>query len=197
MKTPHSMAEIAAALWYAHQDVIGGLCPIALLDILAAHVAFETADGKAINGENPGNVRGHGDAGSIAIKGADEIVNGHRVTGPEVESGFAAYSSLREGCRAYVRYLGVATHPPKPNRYAAAWEAANRGDLAGFVKGIRHPDDGGAGVLCKGCGRVHMGGYFTADEGLYLRGCQRKLEDVADAAVSAFIDNLQVPGEPQ
>lgn len=186
MRTPHTMTEIVTALWGAHQDVFGGPMPIALLQVLAADVAFETADGAAENGENPGNMRGHGDAGDTAIKGANEVVDGKLVI---VEGGFAAYSSLREGCRAYLRYLGVAAHPPKPNRYAAAWLAALVGDVPGFVHGIRHPDDGGVGKPCA-CGRVHMGGYFTASEDLYRRGVQAKFDGVAKVAVDGFIAGL-------
>lgn len=187
MRTPHTMDQIVEALWGAHQDVFGGPMPVALLLTLAADVAFETADGVAENGENPGNMRGHGDAGDTAIKGANEVVDGKVVI---VEGGFAAYSSLREGCRAYLRYLGVASHPPKPNRYATAWLAALVGDVAGFVHGIRHPDDGGVGKLCSECGRVHMGGYFTADEERYRRGVQLKFDTVARPAVGAFIARL-------
>lgn len=187
MKTPHTMPELVSALWFAHQDVFGGPCPVVALKMWAADVAFETADGRAVNGENVGNMRGHGDAGSVAIAGADEVINGKLQI---IEGGFAAYSSLRAGCRAYLAYLGKASHPPKPNRYDAAWAAALVGDVPGFVHGIRHPDDGGVGKLCAGCGRVHMGGYFTADEALYAKGVAREFNGTAGAAVDAFVASL-------
>lgn len=155
MSTPY---EVAMALWQAHVDVLGGYCPINWLRVELAHTAFETADFHSMHGNNLGNIRGHGDAGSISIHGANEIgPDGKIVTGAAVEAGFAAYSSLRAGATALVTFLCTSSHPPEPNRFQAAYDAACAGDVATF------------------CAELKKHGYFTADLGLYTRGVQRKL----------------------
>lgn len=146
MRTPMTAAECLDALVEAYAMEVGGEIPGRLLLALAAQSALETARWTACWCWNFGNMRGAGDAGTTAIQGATEIENGVEVQRPE---GFAAFSSRLAGARAFVRYLCVATRPPAPNRYQAAIDAATRGDLPGFVLGLK------------------AGGYFTADEGRY------------------------------
>lgn len=148
VRTPHHPGQLIEAIDEAYELEVGGEIPVKLLLALASQWALETARGDAMWNDNPGNLRGVGDAGTTSIAGATEVINGHEVTIP---AGFAAFSSLLAGTRAFVRYLCVATKPPAPNRYQAAIDAATRGDLAGFVNGL------------------HDGGYFTASEDRYLR----------------------------
>lgn len=143
-----SPTEALDALWHAHQDEIGGPCPVALLEILGAQWCVETARDKAMHNYNMGNLRGSGDAGTFSQKGATEIVDGKEI---EMPDGFAAFSSARVGAIAMIRYLGVATKPPAPNRFQAAWDAACRGDAATY------------------CAEIRAHGYFTADLGLYTK----------------------------
>lgn len=169
----YSAGDVIDALWHAHINVIGGPCPVAWLEVESAHVAFETARYQAIHGNNPGNMRGHGNAGQVTIHGANEIApDGHVLDGPEVESGFAAYRTLRDGCDALVRYLGTATKPGVPNRYQGAWDAACKGDVATFCRELR----------------AH--GYFTANLELYTKGVQRDLEWLRTGPMPDFLAHL-------
>jgi hypothetical protein len=146
MRTPMAPGEVLDALVEAYALEVGGEMPGRLLLALAAQSALETAQWRDCWCWNFGNMRGHGDAGTVSLQGATEVENGVEVSRPD---GFAAFSSRLAGARAFVRYLCVATRPPTPNRYQAAIDAATRGDLPGFVRGLA------------------AGGYFTADEGRY------------------------------
>jgi hypothetical protein len=176
VRTVCTPTEALHALWQAHQNVIGGPCPVALLEILAAQSALETARWHSMWNWNFGNVRGKGTAGAISIAGADEYVDGHHVTGPSAEDGFAAYSTAVDGASALVRFLGTASHPGTPNRYQAAWDAACAGDVAGFVHGMKHPSIGA--------------GYFTADETRYAHGVDGTLAWLRSSAVPEFLRYL-------
>lgn len=177
VRTVCSPTEALHALWQAHQAVIGGPCPVALLEILAAQSALETARWHSMWCWNMGNIRGKGTAGTIAIAGADEIIDGHRVTGPSVEAGFAAYASLVDGAIALVRFLGTASKPGVPNRYQTAWDAACRGDAAGFAHGLKHPS--------------HGAGYYTADEARYTAGVEGTRTWLRQNAVPEFLRYLE------
>lgn len=160
MLTPMTPGEAIDALVEAYALEVGGEIPARLLLTLAAQSALETAQWTKCWSWNFGNLRGHGDAGTIAIQGATEVENGAVVERPD---GFAAFSSRLAGARAFVRYLCVATRPPAPNRYQAAIDAATRGDLDGFVRGLA------------------AAGYFTAEEGAY---------DRAERSEAAWLEKL-------
>jgi hypothetical protein len=139
--TPCSGPQAAEAFWFAHQAVIGGPCETALLTTLVIQWDVETAAGADMFCNNMGNMRGHGPDGAVqAIKGADEIIDGKRVV---AESGFAAYVSEAtaqenriQSAMAMIRFLGTASNPPAPNRFAAAWEAAKVCDLETYAEQI-------------------------------------------------------------
>jgi hypothetical protein len=152
VRTVIAPGDAIEAIAEAYEFECGGEMPSKLLLALAAQSALETARWTACWRFNMGNIRGHGPNGeSQSIPGANEIINGEAVI---VEAGFAAYPDLISGARAFVRYLCVATKPPAKNRYQGAIDAATRGDLAGFVHGLK------------------AGGYFTAGEGRYLKAEQ-------------------------
>lgn len=169
--TRANVAEAAVACFQAHQVVFGATIGRGLLCTLAAQSALETGRWTAMYEWNAGNVRGEGTAGRASIEGASEVIDGTEwffrrgvwqtkagVAAPADvaarlgDNGFAAFRNLTEGFERLIRMLGTASHPPKPNRYAAAWDAAERGDVPAYCAGLK------------------AGGYYTADVGLYTRG---------------------------
>ena len=124
----------------AYEGVAGGEIPSKMLLVLAAQSALETAQWHSCWNWNFGNLRGSGDAGSVAIPGATEVENRVEVQRPD---GFAAYSGRIAGARAYLSLL--------ERKYQKAIGAAMLGDLDGFVHSLK------------------AGGYFTANEDLYHR----------------------------
>lgn len=161
MRTPMTPGEVLDALVEAYSMEVGGEIPGRLLLALAAQSALETRQWRACWCWNFGNIRGTGDAGTMAIDNATEVIDGKEV---KVPAGFAAFSSKLAGARAFVRYLCVATHPPFQNRYQPAIDAATRGDLDGFVAGLK------------------IAGYFTADERAY---------DMAEHSEADWLEKLQ------
>jgi hypothetical protein len=178
VRTILSPTQAIDAIWHAHQDIIGGPCPVPLLEILSAQSALETARWHSMWNDNFGNLRGHGDAGSMSIKGADEIIDGKRQTGEDVDAGFAAYSSAQEGARAFVRYLGVASHPPAPNRFQKAWDAACSGDVDTYIN------------------ELHAHGYFTASPEVYRRAMHGDIAWLRAGPMPEFLRYLQPGQEP-
>jgi hypothetical protein len=177
VRTPLSLAEASVACLQAHEKVFGKPPGERLLCMLVAQSALETGRWKSMWCWNAGNLRGHGNAGTTSIEGASEVVDGHeywfrhgawmdRAGSPAPadvaarlgDNGFAAYQSPVDGFEAFVRFLGTASHPPSPNRYQAAWEAAERGDVGGYCQGLR------------------KNSYFTADLGLYTKGVKDQFD---------------------
>lgn len=178
VRTPLTPLEAIDAIWHAHQEVIGGPCPVPLLEILSAQSAFETARWKALWNFNFGNIRGTGPGGEwMSIHGAGEIdANGKEYFPPDGhENMFAAYRDRYAGAGGLVRFLGTASHPPAPNRYQRAWDAACAGDLAGFVRGIREQ------------------GYFTAGLERYTSGVRADLEWLRAGPMPEFLQHLELP----
>lgn len=159
-RTPLPPEQAFYALALAHQSVIGQPISRNRLACLAAHSAFETDAWHAMWCFNFGNIRGRASDGHwTSIKGASEIIDGKEVffdIGPQ--NMFAAYPDALKGAEAYARFLGVATSPPKPNRYAIAWDAADALDVLVF------------------CRELQAHGYFTAGLQHYTSGMRTKLE---------------------
>lgn len=138
IRTPMTPGDALDAIADAYEAVAGGEIPARMLLVLAAQSALETAQWKSCWSWNFGNLRGSGDAGSVAIPGATEVINGVEV---QREEGFAAYSGRIAGASAYLSLL--------ERKYPKAIGAAMLGDLDGFVHSLK------------------QGGYFTANEDLY------------------------------
>lgn len=173
IRTVLTPTEAIDAIWHAHTDVIGGPCPIPLLEILSAQSALETARWHSMYCFNFGNIRGTGDGEEwMTLKGADEYIDGFHVTGPKAEVGFAAYRERFSGARAFVRFLGVATRPPHPNRYAAAWSAATAGDVDAY------------------CRELKAHGYFTADLDQYTKGVRGTVAWLRSGPMPEFLKHL-------
>ncbi len=179
-RTPLSPASAISALWQAHQNVIGGPCPAALLEILAAQSALETGRWKSMWNWNFGNIRGHGPDGAwTSINGASEIIDGKEVFyGLGSDNMFAAYPDAVAGASGLVSFLGVASHPPKPNRYQLAWEAAIAGDVGKY------------------CSELRANGYFTANLDLYAKGVRGTVEWLREGPMREFMNSLQPDTEP-
>jgi hypothetical protein len=179
--TPITPAEAMVAGTQAYQRVFVEPPSRDRLCMVVAPSADETARWKAMHNNNAGNMRGRGTAGTVSIEGASEVIDGHEwffrrgvwsdrsgVLAPADiatqlgDNGFAAYRDPVEGFEALIRFLGTASHPPTPNRFAAAWDAAERGDVPAYCHGLKHPSHGGA--------------YYTADEGIYTRGVQAQFD---------------------
>lgn len=172
-RTTLTPTEALDAIWHGHQAVIGGPCPVNLLALLTAQSALETGRWKSMWNFNMGNIRGPGQGGEwMAIPGANEVIDGMVVSGPAVEGGFAAFRDRYEGAKAFVRFLGTASHPPNANRYQPAWDAAAEGDVVGYVSGLK------------------AAGYFTADEGLYLKGVAGTLDWLRSDPLPKFLAYL-------
>lgn len=173
VRTPLTPTEAIDAIWHAHVDVIGGPCPISLLTILTAQSALETGRWQSMKNFNFGYMRGGGTAGEwITVVGANEIENGKLVTGPAVEGGFGAWRDRYDGARAFVRFLGTPSHPPAPNRYQAAWDAATAGDIDGYVHGLK------------------LGAYMTANEATYDRGVHAQVAWLKSGPIPKFLEYL-------
>lgn len=161
-----SPADAMDSIADAYEAVIGGEIPTRLLLALTAQSALETARWRSMWNWNFGNIRGTGDAGWTSFQ-AGEIINGKEVIlQPGAGNKFAAYSDRLAGARGLVNFLCVASHPPAPNRFQSAIDAAMRGDLIGYVRGLK------------------AGGYFTANEGTYFhaeQSCEAWLEQLPEA----------------
>jgi hypothetical protein len=188
--TPLSLQEASIACLQAHSIVFGVVPGRDELCMMLAQWAEETARGRAMWNNNAGNLRGTGPGGLwTVIEGASEVVDGHEffwrrgawvdkagtpapadVAAKLGDNGFAAYSNATEGFAGLLRFVGVASHPPKPNRFAAAWGAAKRGDVAAYCAGLK------------------AGHYFTADLGIYTRGMNGLFTWVRD---SLFVEQAR------
>jgi len=117
------------------------------LNILIAQAAHETGDGKRFVGNN---FFGHKATGPDKFVEAD-TTEGAGDQAQTVKAKFRAFDSAEQSVEAHISLL--------KRRYPKAWEALQSGDENAFVAAL------------------HDGGYFTDDEGNYLRGIQRRLGD--------------------
>lgn len=137
MLTPLPVPEAIQYIRKALHQECGAVLENTVL-VYAAQSALETGRWQSMHGWNFGNLRGSYLGQSQIIRGADEIIDGKRVTGAAVEAGFRAYPSPSEGARDFVRFLAVDTTPNngRPNRYRKAHDAALRGDPEGFARAL-------------------------------------------------------------
>ena len=134
--TPLTLIEAARALCAAYRSVFSDELSRSALCCLLAQTALETGQWHAIHCYNWGNVKAGGSwLGDVCMFHCGEIIDGNEVffDPPHPQTHFRAYPSAAAGAEAYVRFLGTASHPPKPNRYQAAWDAAMAGDIESFV----------------------------------------------------------------
>lgn len=167
----------------AHLTVMGEEPPGKLLEILCAQSALETAQWKAMWCYNWGNIRGQYHGAWTSFR-AGEIEGGREVIlQPGPENMFRAYPGASFGAEDFISFLGIASHPPEPNRYQAAWDAAVAGDVEGYCAGLR------------------AGGYFTANPHAYLHALHSEeafLEQVPMmiAYLHPYHEEPRTPTEP-
>lgn len=139
-RTPITGTEAAKRLARAYRRELGREPSEETLAVLTAHWAHETNQGAAMYNYNFGGIKGVGPNGAYAIHRTRE---GKGLREQRRMSRFRAYARATEGAIDYVSLL--------QRRYGSALDAAARGDVAGFVSGLR------------------QGGYFSGDEDVYLQ----------------------------
>jgi hypothetical protein len=135
--------QAAAALSRAYENVTGRPPSEKTLSLLTAQWAHETGRGASMFNFNFGGIKGVGPSG---MSTAQRTREGWGETERVIVDKFRAYRTAEEGATDYVRLLA--------KRYPDAVQAAERGDAAGFVRGLK------------------ARGYFTGNEGAYLRSVQ-------------------------
>lgn len=131
---------------------------------VAAWSAFETWYWHAMHGWNWTNMRGAYEGMTTTFK-ASEIIDGKEVfLPPSAQNTFKYFPDPITGMKVAIAFVAIASNPAvRPNRYADAWAAAGRGDLAGFVNGLAKPH-------LPGVDKVP--GFFTANPLVYLKGVE-------------------------
>jgi hypothetical protein len=171
VRTRLSPGDALDAIVDAHNSVVGGDPSDECLEILGAHSALETAQWQAMWNNNFGNIRGSFFGAWTSFR-AGEIEDGHEVIlEPGPDNMFRAYPNRVVGAKDFLAFIAIASHPPEPNRYAMAWEAAQNGDAAGYVYGLK------------------QGGYFTANEDRYLKALRS--EETFLAHLPFFAETLR------
>jgi hypothetical protein len=145
-RTPLGLGRIRAAIAGAHRRLTGKSIPRPMLDLLAAHVAHETARGERMFNFNFGGIKGAGPSGLTARYRTTEVLDGKA---HNIVDGFRAYRSAEEGASDYLRLL--------KERFPGAWASAADGDAAAFAD------------------RLKQAGYFTADLTGYTQALQAHL----------------------
>jgi hypothetical protein len=119
--------------------------------ILTAQWAHETGHGASMYNFNFGGIKGVGPSGLTVTQRTREGYGAHE---RRISDQFRAYSSPEEGAKDYVQLLLT--------RYSKAVAAAERGDAAGFVQGLKDK------------------GYFTGDPTAYRNSIVAIAQQVAD-----------------
>lgn len=125
-RTPLDPPQIRTALARAHERLAGRPASRALLDVLTAQVAHETARGQSMYNYNFGGIKGAGTHGETARCRTREVLGG---TEKVVVDGFRAYRSAEEGAVDYLAFL--------QHRYGSALEAAERGDVTSYAAELK------------------------------------------------------------
>lgn len=151
--TPLTAEQAIAAI----HDAVGPGVSAACIAILTAQSALETGRWKSIHRYNFGNVKiSPSWTGLYTTFLCGEVINGKDVVySPEDDqwqnppghpaTRFRAFASASQGAEDHLNFL-------KRDRYAKAWELAQRGDPIGFAHAL------------------HDAGYFTAPVSRYARG---------------------------
>jgi hypothetical protein len=130
-KTPLTPQQIAEELVAAYQRKVGDLPNRQEAELLYALMAHETGNGQSIVQHNWGNVMALGDQDYWEPPWAEDP--DHPVADdPDAPQKFRAFKSHAEGADAWFKILNSPTHQ-------RILEAAKRGDLGDFARGIATP----------------------------------------------------------
>ena len=146
--TPCSALQVAKAFRGAMETLEGATPRTIRLAVLVAQSALETGRWRSVHCWNFGNVKAGPDYEWLYTQfRCNEVINGKAVwfDPPHPQCNFRAFTSIDSGALDHIRFLSSS------KRYASAWEAARKGDPAEFVHALK------------------ASGYFTADEGPYLK----------------------------
>ncbi len=142
-RTPMSGEEAERSIRSAWKEVTGAEPSRETVAVLWAQWAHETARGTRMFGFNFAGLKGTGPTGmSLRLR----TVEGHDETARAVREVFRAYPDAAQGARDWLELLN--------HRYPDAVKAAERGDAAGFVRGLRARN------------------YFTGSEQVYRRAIE-------------------------
>lgn len=139
-RTPITASDAKEAIGRAYEALTGQPLDAAGKNILTAQWAHETGHGASMYNYNFGGIKGTGPTGLSVLQRTTE---GYGTGSRRIIDQFAAYGTVDEGAKDYVRLL--------LNRYGGAVSAAQRGDASGFVRGLKQK------------------GYFTGDPAAYER----------------------------
>jgi hypothetical protein len=168
--TRSTYGDVTDALTRAIADILEESPTKPWLDVLAAQSAFETGEWKLMHDWNVVNLRGTFQGTATTFKAGELDAEGREVLlQPGPHNLFRAYPSLAYGVRDFVRFIFTQSRPDRPNRYAAAADAARAGDVVGYVKNLRGPNPDGTWTI-QG---QRLGGFFTAVPHIYLAGTER------------------------
>lgn len=146
-RTPLAPGRIRVAIERAYQEKHGSKPPEAMLDVLTAHVAHETADGNKMYNHNFGGIKGTSPEGFTAHLRTREVIRGRTI---RIRDGFRAYETPERGAADYLSYL-ERNHPQ-------ALERAEKGDVSGFAQSLKSR------------------GYYTASLKDYQASMARRME---------------------
>lgn len=168
--TPLTFEQASGAMAAALANQLGHQPSAEVLALALAKTALETGRWQSLHRSNMGNAKA-GDAyvGMYTAFACNEVLGGKLVwfsprgrldhQGGSVvaeafdaepwhpQTRFRAYANEFDGCYSYVDLIST-------GRYKVAWAMLLSGSVTGFVHELK------------------MAGYFTADEGLYLKGVQ-------------------------
>jgi len=156
-RTPLSGQEAAEALEAAWTKAHGTPPSPGTLSILVGQWAHETGRGASMLNYNFGGIKGTGPSGASTVYRTREGFGASEV---QIQDRFRAYASAEEGAGDYLSLL--------ERRYPEALRAAERGDPAAFVQGLKSH------------------GYFTGDPAAY----SKSVSGLAQQALSLGFDAL-------
>lgn len=170
--TKHTTLEVISAYTEAHLRVFTAPISGTLVEMLTAWSAFETWFWKFCHDDNLTNMRGTWQGNGTTFKASEIDANGKEIfLPPSATNVFRAYvgsTAIVDSAEDNIRFVGTASNPSvRPNRYQEAWDAAQRGDVEGFVMGLAFP---------KLPGIEKVPGFFTANPHVYLAGVQHCLD---------------------
>jgi hypothetical protein len=153
--TPLTMEEMAMALIAAHRTLFGKDIDRRALCVFLAHTGLETGRWQKLHWYCVGNIKASlAYQGSVYYVRCNEIIDGKLqwFSPYHPQTRFRAVKTPAGGAELYLRFLGLATRGAGlPNRYQAAFDAAEKGDPVGMSD------------------ELHHAGYYTANADLYRR----------------------------